>query len=456
MTKEFYFSISIVVTILVLFGIFLMNKVKTARIGNIISAFAILIAIITSVIYFKIIEERQLIYLVIVTVIIGSIIGICIALRIKMIRMPELVALLNGLGGAASAIVGAFSIIQNDDRFVLITSMLALIIGIITFVGSMIAGGKLAKIISARPIIWKSQRIILNMFMVLLTLWVIFCSIITVLPIIIISVIVILSGLFAFIFTIRVGGADMPITISLLNSLSGVAGAIAGIALGDIMLITIGAIVGSSGLVLTEIMSKAINRPLFDILSGKSVIKMNHHYEYLSKVNTENKEDPLIWLKQAKKIIIVPGYGMAVAQAQYLVKTLFDKLEKNHCEVKFAIHPVAGRMPGHMNVLLAEVGIDYDKLYEMDDINDEFASCDVTIIIGANDVLNPAARDAIGTPIYGMPILNVDYAPKIIIFNYDTKPGYSGVENPIYHRKEGIAFMLGDAKVTLESIITKL
>lgn len=456
MEPYIYYIISLIVTIMVLFGIFLMNKVKTARLGNAISAFAIIIAIIATILYFDVFSPKQLISIILISAVVASLIGILIAYKVKMIQMPELVALLNGLGGAASTIVGAVMIfVERQDKFVIITSILALLIGFITFVGSMIAGGKLAKIIDGKPVIWQGQRIILLLCIILITAGIIIDAMITIHPLGTIIFMLALSGIFAFIFTIRVGGADMPITISLLNSLSGVAGAIAGIALGDIMLITIGAIVGSSGLVLTEIMSKAINRPLRDILGGKSVVRMANSSQP-KVIHNQIQEDPIEWLKKAKRVIMIPGYGMALAQAQYLVKDLTDLLEAKNCEVRFAIHPVAGRMPGHMNVLLAEAGIDYDKLFEMDDINDDFKLCDVAIVIGANDVLNPAAREAVGTPIYGMPILNVDYAPKIIFFNYDTKPGYSGVDNPLYYRAEGIVFMLGNAKDTLASLIAKL
>jgi NAD(P) transhydrogenase subunit beta len=264
---------------------------------------------------------------------------------------------------------------------------------------------------------------------------------------------------FSIVFVIRVGGADMPVTISLLNSLSGVAGALAGLALGDIPLIALGSIVGSSGLVLTQIMSKAMNRPLKDILIGISpsqetptvkaedVPKEGDSPEDVTDEFLENL------LKNAKRVIIVPGYGMALAQAQHLVERLARMLEDRGSEVIFAIHPVAGRMPGHMNILLAEAGVDYDKLYEMDDVNPMFETCDCAIIVGANDVVNPAAREAVGTPIYGMPILNVDYAKHVIICNYDKKPGYSGIDNPMYHKTNGISMLLGDAKDSLSRLI---
>lgn len=250
----------------------------------------------------------------------------------------------------------------------------------------------------------------------------------------------------------------MPITISLLNSFSGVAGGIAGVAVGDGLLVAIGGIVGASGLLLTQIMCRAMNRSLVSILLG-STSKKSHKPKV--KVQ-EKKEEPVAEekkskdtvediLSKAKKVIIVPGYGMALAQAQSNVKALADKLESKGAEVKYAIHPVAGRMPGHMNVLLCEVDVPYDKLYEMDAINDEFKECDAAIIVGANDVVNPAANTAEGTPIYGMPVLSVEEAKNIIICNFDTKPGYAGVPNPLYE-SENTIMMLGDAKETVSQL----
>ena len=250
----------------------------------------------------------------------------------------------------------------------------------------------------------------------------------------------------------------MPITISLLNSLSGVAGGIAGIAVGDPLLVAIGGVVGASGLLLTQIMCRAMNRSLVSILIGSTAKKpVAAKIESVKEEKTDEvKEEPKVSvseiLSQAKKVMIVPGYGMALAQAQSTVKALADKLESKGAEVKFAIHPVAGRMPGHMNVLLCEVDVPYDKLYEMDAINGEFAESDVTIIIGANDVVNPAANTAEGTPIYGMPVLDAAASKNVIVCNFDTNPGYAGVPNPLYE-KENTIMMLGDAKETVSQII---
>ena len=301
------------------------------------------------------------------------------------------------------------------------------------------------------------------------------------------------ASLFGLWFSLRVGGADMPITISLLNSLSGVAGAIAGMAIGDVFLVAVGGIVGASGLLLTQIMCRAMNRKLMSILTGGTmkpstptpVIEENAELVQrimdlekkikeleamvadlearvkaldgqLNAAPAEEKPTAAAVLSKAKDVIIVPGYGMALAQAQHQVRQLADKLESRGARVRFAIHPVAGRMPGHMNVLLAEADVDYEKLYEMEAINDDFKNADAVVVIGANDVLNPAARNAVGTPIYGMPVLNVDEAPEVIVCNFDLKPGYAGVENPIYTREKGVYLELGDAKETLMRLMAEM
>ncbi len=268
--------------------------------------------------------------------------------------------------------------------------------------------------------------------------------------------------LFGLTFSIRIGGADMPITISLLTSLAGVAAAIAGMAIGDLLVVAIGGIVGSSGLVLTQIMCRAMNRSLMTILMGKTSVAPTKETAAKQgiakpKESDTSKEQSLSEVvRAAKRAIIVPGYGMALAQAQHQVKQLADALEKQGTEVRYAIHPVAGRMPGHMNVLLAEADVAYDQLYEMDAINDDFKDTDLVVVIGANDVLNPAAKDAVDTPIYGMPILNVDLARHIIICNFDLKPGYAGVPNPLYEMKEKVLMLLGDAKESLNKIIGEI
>ena len=274
------------------------------------------------------------------------------------------------------------------------------------------------------------------------------------------------SLIFGIVFAIRVGGADMPITISLLNSTSGVAAAIAGMATRDILTVSVGGIVGASGLLLTQIMCRAMNRSLSNILFSKgtkvaspAVATKAETVAGATKIETKTEssgDDITSWIKEAKNIIIVPGYGMAVSQAQSRVKMLADKLEALGKNVRFAIHPVAGRMPGHMNVLLCEVDIPYEKLYEMEAINGDFEKTDLVIIIGASDVVNPAANTAEGTPIYGMPVLEADKGRHIIICNFDLKPGYAGVPNPLYEMKDKVHLLLGDAKDSIDTLLSKL
>jgi len=456
------YVISGLLILLVLIGIQLMSKVKTAKHGNRLSGLAMLFAIIVTLINVEIFTINNF-WIIFLAILIGLVIGLIWAHRVKMIQMPQLVAVLNGIGGAASAIVGGFALLgigAGTDYFSTVTSILAVIIGMITLTGSLVAGGKLHGVIKSKPVVLPFNKLI-TAILIILMFAVIADGIVGIIEdkLILLIITIIVSSLFGITFTIRVGGADMPITISLLNSLSGVAGAIAGLAIGDVLLVSIGGIIGASGLLLTQVMCKAMNKNLLDILLGKTTVNRKKEIvETKEVIDNEPMEemDQVAVLKTAKNVIIVPGYGMAIAQAQHLVKTLADKLIANGANVKYAVHPVAGRMPGHMNVLLSEANVDYDDLYEMDDINPEFEKADVTIVIGANDVLNPAARNAEGTPIYGMPILNVDKCKKIIIFNYDLKPGYAGVDNPIYRRKHGLGLNLGNAADTLADILTKL
>ena len=470
--------ISIVLSLCVMLGISMMSKVKTAVKGNLISAFALLLGVIETL-YFSDILTAWSIY---PFVIVGTYIGVLMARHVKMIQMPQLVALFNGLGGGASALVGilsatglGFSEAQLQEinelgygLFVDITSMIAIAVGMVTLVGSLVAAGKLHRIINQRPMIWVAHSAITLLLLVAIIVLIIagaFASTPCAMWMCVIGC-VIASSLFGLYFSVRVGGADMPITISLLNSLSGVAGAIAGMAISDIFLVAVGGIVGASGLLLTQIMCRAMNRSLVSILLGtKPKVKVAKEAKKEEKKEVvEEKVEPVVEVKktagavlaEAKDVIIVPGYGMALAQAQHLVKQLSDTLESRGAQVRYAIHPVAGRMPGHMNVLLAEADVPYEKLFEMEAINDDFAKVDAVVVIGANDVTNPAARSAEGTPIYGMPVLSVDAAPNVIICNYDLKPGYAGVENPLYTRENGVFLELGDAKETLQRILGEI
>ena len=470
-------AISIVLSVCVLAGISLMSKVKSAPTGNLLSAFAMLAGVVATL-YFSGVASVVTIY---AAILVGALIGSVMAVKAQMIQMPQLVALFNGLGGGASALVGMMTALgigldgghaevvmlmtimkPGYVIFISLTSLLAVAVGMITLVGSLVAAGKLHRVLPQRPVVWSGHSVLTLITLVATVFSIAWGAFVPEQMGIALGGCLIASSLFGLLFSVRVGGADMPITISLLNSLSGVAGAIAGMAISDIFLVAVGGIVGASGLLLTQIMCRAMNRSLMSILLG-GVKKTSAMPKPTAAPIADNQPTPAPAAKTdktasdvlsaARNVIIVPGYGMALAQAQHLVKQLADTLTRNGAEVRFAIHPVAGRMPGHMNVLLAEADVPYEQLYEMEAINDDFAAADAVVVIGANDVLNPAARNAEGTPIYGMPVLNVDKAPAVIICNYDLKPGYAGVDNPLYSKQEGVFLELGDAKETLMRII---
>ena len=468
MDQTLIYVISALLSLLVMVGIALMSKVRYASLGNSLSALAILAGIVFTLLT-KENNGTPIItaWTLYPSLAIGALIGGLFATRVKMIQMPQLVALLNGLGGGASALVGILSVAGIGERLAAtaFSSYLAIGIGLITLVGSLVAAGKLHRLLPQKPQVWAfhSMATLLSLVVMAILILIGTFSQYEGMPVFwLIAGVAIFSSLFGLYFSIRVGGADMPITISLLNSLSGVAGAIAGMAIGDVLLVAVGGIVGASGLLLTQIMCRAMNRSLLSILLGtkkKVAAPAPPSVATASPAaapKVEVKKTPGEVLSTAKRVIIVPGYGMALAQAQHEVKQLADALRKGGAEVRFAIHPVAGRMPGHMNVLLAEANVPYDDLFEMEAINDDFAKVDAAIVIGANDVLNPAARNAEGTPIYGMPVLNVDQAPYVVICNYDLKPGYAGVENPLYTREEGVTLLTGDAKESLARLMEEM
>ncbi|WP_297281404.1 NAD(P)(+) transhydrogenase (Re/Si-specific) subunit beta [uncultured Anaerococcus sp.] len=449
-----------ILILVILFGINSMSKVDNAKFGNRLSALAMLVAIIYTIIDADILSQP----IIWAAIAVGLIIGYYMAIKVSMIEMPQTVAMLNAFGGLASAIVAMISI-NMEDKFVAITGILAIFIGVVTFVGSIVAALKLAKKIDGRPIVINGHSTLLNISLIA-TLIIAILAVMEVISqttsIILISI---LSIVFGMLFAIRVGGADMPIVISLLNSTSGVAGSISGMVIFNPLLISVGSIVGASGLILTQIMCKSMNRHLSDILIG-SKKKTSENKENI-KASKDSKKEALIDkdiekeekksfdYDNLKKVTIVPGYGMALSQAQSKIKELMEALEKQGAEVDFAIHPVAGRMPGHMNVLLAEVDIDYTKFKELEEANASFKDDDLVIVIGANDVVNPAANTAEGTPIYGMPVLNVDEASKVFILNFDKKPGYAGVENPLYE-DGNTRLLLGDAKETIGTILDEI
>ena len=471
MIDSVYYILCIVLAGLVLLGISMMSKVKTALWGNLLSCACMAAAIVLTIVRYDF--SGKWLWLL-VGLVPAAIAGAILAKRVKMIEMPQTVAMLNGFGGAASALVAAVTLTDGKaiGAFEAVTAGIALIIGMVTLLGSILAAGKLAKWFNQRPVILKGHTglvFICGILAVLCVLPLVICQGDNGKLILFTLLCAAMAGAFGWLFVLRVGGADMPITISLLNSLSGVAGGIAGMAIGEPLLVAVGGIVGASGLILTEVMCRAMNRKLSAILTGATTVSAAPKAAEPVPVEAEKEEAPVEEaapvvdkaaeeqkvfdaFKAAKNVIIVPGYGMALSQAQYAVRELKDALEAHGAMVRFAIHPVAGRMPGHMNVLLCEVDIPYEDLFQMEDINDDFKDADVTLVIGANDVMNPAANTAEGTPIYGMPVLNVGDCKNVVICNFDLNPGYAGVPNPLYERTEGVALLIGDAKESLTKL----
>lgn len=468
MSDTVYYILSAVLSLMVLLGIRLMSRVKTAVSGNRLSAVAMLLAIVMVLLKENILGNLY----VWLGLILGTLIGIVLAKKVKMITMPQMVGFLNGLGGLASALAALMALMRGGlPAFERFTALLALAIGALTFTGSLVAVGKLHRILPQKPISLPAHKALTALTALLLCALMVL-GLVNKANLALYSLLTLVFGLvFGVLFALPVGGADMPITISLLNATSGVAAAIAGMAISDVLLVSIGGIVGASGLLLTQIMCRSMNRKLADILFARSAGEHHPASAPVSEPEVEKiPEDEVLvetveavkaadesvlpqWLKDAQDIIIIPGYGMAVAQAQEQVKALHDKLEQAGKQVRFAIHPVAGRMPGHMNVLLAEVDIPYEKLFEMDDINPEMDKADLALVIGANDVVNPAANTAEGTPIYGMPVLNAGEAKRLILCNFDTKPGYAGVPNPLYEDDPNRLLLLGDAKDSLQKLL---
>lgn len=442
---------------LFIFGLKLLGHPSSARKGNLLSAIAMLIAIVVTMFDNNIVSFQM----IAIAMVAGSIIGILAARMIAMTAMPEMVSLLNGIGGLASLFVAWATVEANNEftAFTMIVTFLALLIGGVTFSGSLVAWAKLSERISGRSITFAGQ----SAFNSLLVLAIIFTAYLFVAQPSMLAdvtidfnmVLYIAMGfalLFGIMLVLPIGGADMPVVISLLNSYSGLAACAAGFALHNNILIVAGSLVGASGIILTKIMCKAMNRSLSNVLfSGfMSVTKTDMVIE--GEVKPLSAEDAYYVLEAAQSVVVIPGYGMAVAQAQHAMKELQQLLEENGAEVAYAIHPVAGRMPGHMNVLLAEADVSYEQLFEMDEINKRIQNFDVAIVIGANDVVNPAAREMKGSPIYGMPVINADLAKNVFVLKRGMASGFAGIDNPLFF-KPNCRMIFGDAKETLNGII---
>ncbi len=437
----------VVAAVLFILGLKRLGSPATARQGNMLSSLAMLIAIVVTLAD-KGIMSYQMIG---IGIVVGSLIGAFAAKRVEMTGMPELVALFNGFGGLASLFVGWAAIEPGSSEFMAITIFLSILIGGVTFTGSLVAWAKLSEKISGRPIMFAGQRVV----NALVVLAVIACGVMfSIDPSnhMWLYAAIGLSFLFGIMAVIPIGGADMPVVISLLNSYSGLAACAAGFAVSNNILIVAGSLVGASGIILTQIMCKAMNRSLAHVLfSGFSAVS-NDKVEVEGEIKPISADDAFYVLEAASSVAVIPGYGMAVAQAQHVVKELQELLERNGCEVNYGIHPVAGRMPGHMNVLLAEADVSYDQLLEMDEINPRMENVDVAIVIGANDVVNPAAREVKSSPIYGMPVINVDKARTVFVFKRSMASGFAGIENPLFY-KDNTRMLFGDAKETISTLI---
>ncbi len=447
-------------SILFIIGIKMLNKTKSARNGNLISAVGMLIAILATVS-----QVQAITYIdIFVAFLIGSVIGLVFAYKVKMTQMPEMVAIFNGFGGLASVAVALSDYWLHTQQQSLelsnitaISIILSIFIGGITFTGSMIAFLKLNGSISGRAIVFKGQHP-LNLMLLIIGI------ILSVLIVMYTSessymiLLAILSLVLGVLVVIPIGGADMPVVISLLNSYSGMAACATGFVLNNNVLIIAGALVGASGIVLTDIMCKAMNRSLVSVLLGgfgqtSSSVQAGSSQDIVIK--EVGVEEAAQIFDSVSSLIIIPGYGMAVAQAQHAIRELYELCEKKGVNVRFAIHPVAGRMPGHMNVLLAEANIPYDKLVEMEGINDDFVNTDLVFVVGANDVVNPAAKKTPGSPIYGMPVLNAELARTVIVSKRSMNPGYAGIENELFGA-DNCLMLFGDAKQTITKLVAEL
>jgi len=452
--------------ILFIFGIKRLSKVKTARRGNALAAVGMLLAIVGALLELGVVDYRWIAS----GMAIGTIIGLLFAIRVQMTSMPEMVALFNGFGGIASALVATsiywdkvvqrapagtvYEVLGTDEA---VTVMLSILIGGITFTGSLIALFKLqGKLKKGQPILLPARHFIT--FGLLLGALVLGGLAVAAAAPDSVMWVLALSGaslILGILLTIPIGGADMPVVVSLLNSYSGVAASMAGFVVGNPVLIIAGAMVGAAGLILTQIMCVAMNRSLLNVLVGGFGVTDggggSGSDEYTS-VTSCGAEETAMLLENAESVIIIPGYGLAVAQAQHAVRELADMLKERGTKVTYAIHPVAGRMPGHMNVLLAEADVPYEELLEMDVINSEFKNTDVVIVLGANDVVNPAATKDPASPIAGMPILNAHEARAVFVVKRSLSPGYAGIKNELFEY-DNTMMVFGDAKKVLQELI---
>ena len=447
----------ITAAVLFIIGLKKLSSPATARTGNALSGLAMFLAVLVTIVGRTSVTWEW----IVIGVAIGVVIGSMSAYFIKMTAMPQMVAIFNGFGGGASGLVAYLEYYNNSGGLVTpatsLSVMISVIIGAITFMGSFIAFGKLQGFIPSRPILFPIRNII-NGVILIATLSTILWILVDNTHLTPIYAAITFSLILGVLLIIPIGGADMPVVVALLNSYSGIAAAATGFVLENTILIIAGSLVGASGIILTRIMTKAMNRSLANVMLGGFGSQDGSSSSVLQKeerpVTAASASDVAMILEYARSVIIVPGYGLAVAQAQHQLRELSDLLKPKGVSIKYAIHPVAGRMPGHMNVLLAEANVPYDELKDIDEINGEFQRTDVAIVVGANDVTNPVARTDSSSPIFGMPILNVDQAQTVIVLKRSMASGFAGVENELFHLEKTL-MLFGDAKNSIEEVISE-
>jgi NAD(P) transhydrogenase subunit beta len=453
---EYWVEIAYLVTaVMFIIGLKRLSSPATARSGNQVAAVGMAIAVFATLFNQHVLDP----WYIIVGSLIGGGIGWYLARGVEMTAMPQMVALFNGMGGGAAAFTATAEFLENPigfDPVFVIATILGVVIGSISLSGSIIALGKLQGFISSAPVTYKAQQIVNASLAALLLIGALYLLFFDHHNGFVLAAMIVIALILGVAVVMPIGGADMPVVISLLNSFTGLAVAFGGFVLGNNLLIISGTLVGASGTLLTQLMSKAMNRSLTNVLFGAFGTGGSAEVAGASgaagrSVREVTPDDAATLLAYANQVIIVPGYGMAVARAQNAVQDLAKTLEERGVEVKYAIHPVAGRMPGHMNVLLAEADVPYTQLFEMDDINSEFSRTDVALVIGANDVVNPAARSDKNSPIYGMPILNVDQAANVIVMKRSMRSGFAGIENELFYEAR-TSMLFGDAKDAAEAL----
>ncbi len=462
MTAALIKLLYLLAAVMFILGLKRLSSPATARSGNTMASVGMLIAIVVTLVFQEIVGWRE----ILIGMIVGSVVGGVFARTVKMTGMPQMVALLNGFGGGASALVASaeyYRYLEAGQGVPLnfgIAIQLSVVIGTLTFTGSLVAFGKLQELVTGKAVTYPLQKI-LNALLLIGTLGLAVWLVIDPSNPVAFAGVILGAALLGVTSVIPIGGADMPVVISLLNSYSGLAAAMTGFVINNEGLIIGGALVGAAGLILTNIMCRAMNRSLANVLFGAfgaTVQEIGGGPEGApgdQTVRSLTHEDAATMLAYARQVVFTPGYGLAVAQAQHEVRELADMLQERGVQVKYAIHPVAGRMPGHMNVLLAEADVPYDQLYDMEQINPEFPQTDVSVVIGAHGVVNPVARHDKSSPLYGMPILDVDKAAHCIVMKRSMRPGFAGVDNELFYQ-EKTSMLFGDAKDSFKKLIEEV